>query len=307
MPLSTFFSIIIPTYNRAYLLPIALDSIRIQTFPDWECIIVDDGSTDNTKDLAQKYIEKDKRFRYIHQENKERSVARNNGIKNAIGKYICFLDSDDSYLPERLSSLHLFIKENVKLPIMIFTDIQFDCGENVFVNKFIPFQNDKDTIFNYLANNIIGVPQVCISREILIKNLFTPEVHISEDFELWLRIAENFPIVYQRNNATVVALEHAERSVNLRYNNSALKQLATLRMIFRKDHPGHRISRENKNRLLANCYFSAAKHYMFNNKKSRAFLMIVKSLFADSKSYLFKHKVYCLSKLIMFSIPREYL
>lgn len=88
------FSVIIPTYNRASMLPKAIESVLAQTYPNWELIIVDDGSTDNTKELVANFIEKDGRIKYIYQENAERSAARNNGIKNAKGEYICFLEQN---------------------------------------------------------------------------------------------------------------------------------------------------------------------------------------------------------------------
>ena len=77
------FSIILPTFNRASMLHEAINSVFSQTNKDWELIIVDDGSTDNTKDVIDKFIEKDNRVKYLYQKNKERSVARNTGIKEA--------------------------------------------------------------------------------------------------------------------------------------------------------------------------------------------------------------------------------
>ena len=85
------FSIILPTFNRAHMIHEAIKSVFNQTYKNWELIIVDDGSTDKTKEVIDKYIEKDKRVRYLYQKNKERSAARNNGIKNAKGDCICFL------------------------------------------------------------------------------------------------------------------------------------------------------------------------------------------------------------------------
>lgn len=88
-------SVVVPCFNYAHFLPETLDSLLAQTYRNWECIIVDDGSTDNTKEVAEEYAEKDKRFRYIYQENKNAPSARNNGIRNAKGDFIQFLDSDD--------------------------------------------------------------------------------------------------------------------------------------------------------------------------------------------------------------------
>jgi len=99
-----FFTIIIPTYNRAHIIRRPIDSIIAQTFKDWELIIVDDGSTDDTKDLIDSY--QDSRIRYIWQNNQERSAARNHGISLAQGEWVCFQDSDDEYLPEHLEVLH---------------------------------------------------------------------------------------------------------------------------------------------------------------------------------------------------------
>ena len=84
--MNPFFSIIIPTYNRAHLISKAIESVIAQTFENWELIIVDDGSTDETKDLILSYQNKVARIRYIYQQNAERSAARNNGIDKSKGK-----------------------------------------------------------------------------------------------------------------------------------------------------------------------------------------------------------------------------
>ncbi|TDN88683.1 glycosyl transferase family 2 [Salegentibacter sp. 24] len=91
-------SIIIPTFNRAHIIAETLDSIQNQTFQNWECIIIDDGSQDNTSELIGKYVETDQRFHYIlrkEYQKKGASSCRNIGLRNSSGKYIQFLDSDD--------------------------------------------------------------------------------------------------------------------------------------------------------------------------------------------------------------------
>lgn len=93
------YTIIVPAYNRAGSLREALDSVLAQSCPDWECIIVDDGSTDGTPELAAGYVRRDPRFRYHRQENAGAVVARNAGIRLAQGSWIAFLDSDDKLLP----------------------------------------------------------------------------------------------------------------------------------------------------------------------------------------------------------------
>jgi glycosyltransferase involved in cell wall biosynthesis len=112
-----FFSIIIPTYNRAHLIRQAISSVVNQSFTDWELLIVDDGSTDNTKEVVCQFF--DDRIHYIYQENAERCAARNNGVALAKGAYICFLDSDDYFLPNRLSVLHKTINK-IDYPKFVF-------------------------------------------------------------------------------------------------------------------------------------------------------------------------------------------
>ena len=99
-----FFSVIIPTYNRRELLKRAVDSVLNQTFEDFEVIIVDDGSTDNTGDYINGLG--DKRIRYFFQFNQGQNVATNNGIKNARGEVIAFLDSDDYWLKDKLKKTY---------------------------------------------------------------------------------------------------------------------------------------------------------------------------------------------------------
>ena len=100
--MTPFFSIIIPVYNVAPYLHECLDSVREQTFADWECICVDDGSTDGSPAILDGYAEKDSRFCVIHQPNAGVSAARNKGLDAAKGKWIGFLDADDIWRSDLL-------------------------------------------------------------------------------------------------------------------------------------------------------------------------------------------------------------
>jgi len=100
---SPLISVVIPTFNRANVLPRAAASVMAQTYTDWELIVVDDGSTDDTLQIVRGFT--DPRVRYVRQENRGRSAARNAGAAAAIGQFITFLDSDDEALPEWLQKL----------------------------------------------------------------------------------------------------------------------------------------------------------------------------------------------------------
>ncbi len=97
---SPLISVITPTYNRSHFLPDAIDSIQKQNYPNLEIIIVDDGSTDNTKEVVQNFA---RNIKYIYQENKGPAAARNAGIKEAKGKIIGFLDSDDLWAKDKIN------------------------------------------------------------------------------------------------------------------------------------------------------------------------------------------------------------
>src|SRR6476659_9169501 len=91
-------SIIIPTYNRGYILPVAIQSVLTQTNGSWELLVVDDGSTDDTEKAIETF--QDSRIRYFKQENRGQAVARNAGLEKAKGDWIAFLDSDNELLPD---------------------------------------------------------------------------------------------------------------------------------------------------------------------------------------------------------------
>ncbi len=106
-------SVVIPTYNRAKLLPHSIESVLSQTFQDFELIIVDDGSIDKTEKVVKKFQKKDKRIFYYFQENKGPATTRNVGIKKAKGEYIAFLDSDDMWLSKKLEKqIRIFENSN---------------------------------------------------------------------------------------------------------------------------------------------------------------------------------------------------
>ncbi|KAB2867528.1 MAG: glycosyltransferase family 2 protein, partial [Bacteroidales bacterium] len=105
MDYSPLISVIIPTYNAERFIIETLTSVINQSYTHWECIIIDDGSTDSTKEIIDEYCKADNRIKYYYQKNSGPSVARNVGVKIALGEYIQFLDSDDVLLPERFEIL----------------------------------------------------------------------------------------------------------------------------------------------------------------------------------------------------------
>src|SRR5690606_31765965 len=130
-------SIIIPTYNRAHLIGEALDSVVAQTYPNWECIVVADGSTETTDELLNTYCDTDARCKYVHIPDTHKpggNGARNYGLKKAIGEFVIFFDSDDLMTPN-----HLEIKMNA----LQNTDFDYVITKTKYFDRLDMYMEDK--------------------------------------------------------------------------------------------------------------------------------------------------------------------
>jgi glycosyltransferase involved in cell wall biosynthesis len=293
-----FFSIVIPTFNREKLISISIESIINQTFKDWQLIVIDDGSTDNTADLIQTYMKIDSRIQYIYQINSERSVARNNGISNATGKYVCFLDSDDFYLSHRLEKLHQYL-ESIQYKVGFFyTAISYQTTTGNIERKEL--NRDGFSVVDFILQAVIGTPQVIVSKELLILEQFNPSLTIGEDMELWLRLSKHAEIEFIPNQATVVATDHDERSVNFKFANPGIKLLKTFEICFDKDHPGFKSTREIRNKLLSVAYLTIFKYWFYQGKRLKSIYYLLKSILSQVKNEQTKYKMNLIIRLGVF-------
>lgn len=148
-------SIIIPVYNRAHLIGETLDSILNQTYVNWECLVVDDGSTDDTLKLLSIYCKKDSRIQSYKRDSsklKGANVCRNIGVKKAKGDYIVFFDSDDLMTPDHLHTKITAIKKYNK--DYVITRTEYFNADNSKLNKNYSFSNDDITASNYITKKI---------------------------------------------------------------------------------------------------------------------------------------------------------
>ena len=201
------FSIIIPTYNRANRVCKAIESVLSQTYKNWELIIIDDGSTDNTKAVCQQF--EDKRITYVYQENSERSAARNKGIALARGKYIGFLDSDDTYSPTFLENVQNVTK-GLTSPSLLFTGLSVN-HQNSITPQPIPAMNTLSPK-EFLLVHSMATPRAVIHRECFQKGLFPKDFSIGEDRHLWVRLATYFPVLFCPK-AIVIQNDYGDRSI----------------------------------------------------------------------------------------------
>lgn len=190
-------SVIIPTYNRAHLIGRAIQSVLNQTYKDFEVIIVDDGSTDNTEDIIKEFQKKDKRIKYIrHDKNKGGSAARNTGIKVARGEYIAFQDSDDEWLAEKLDKqMEVFKSVSAEVGI-VYSDMWRITGNKkryFYSPKIMP--KDKiihEQALDYGVSNI-GIQTSLIKKEVFEKaGMFDEKLPRFIDLEFFIRLSKYY-------------------------------------------------------------------------------------------------------------------
>lgn len=184
-------SVIVPCYNQGEYLAEALDSVMKQTFTDWECIIINDGSTDSTKDVIDKYCQKDSRFINIEQSNQGPSIARNTGIQSSHGEFILPLDADDLIAPSYMSMAMDYFANQPKTQIVyckakLFGAIEQEWNlpkyeydsfiwlNSIFCTAFFR-RSDYDKTSGYNPNMVYGF----------------------EDWDFWLSMLNKESIVYQ--------------------------------------------------------------------------------------------------------------
>lgn len=183
-----YFSVIVPTRNRAHLIERAIDSVLSQTYGDWELIIIDDGSTDTTKSVVSEY--NDPRIAYFYQDHSERSTARNLGIEKSSGKYVCFLDDDDEFLSDHLE---IFYKSSLEHPKSVLrTGMIIKTGKKENKSKHY---NKKVHPVEFFLKNMAGIHTLCFPQEGFLDIRFGEKWKHFQDTHLLIRVLLKFPFV----------------------------------------------------------------------------------------------------------------
>ncbi len=182
-------SVIIPTYNRSRWLSDAIESVLAQTYPDVEIIVVNDGSTDNTEEILEPYMDK---ITYIYQENGGQGTAVNAGIKAATGEYIGRVDNDDLFAPEKVERQVEVFRQNPQLGLVASYTYVIDGEGDIKATREVPDFSKHGAFLSLLQHCIFCQPTVIVRKECYdtvgpYKNIF------AEDYEMWIRIARHYP------------------------------------------------------------------------------------------------------------------
>ncbi|MBA7689290.1 Undecaprenyl-phosphate 4-deoxy-4-formamido-L-arabinose transferase [subsurface metagenome] len=278
-------SVIIPTYNRAHLVSRAIESVLNQTYQDFEIIVVDDGSTDDTEEIVRSF--KNERIRYIrHEKNKGAAAARNTGIKVAKGEYIAFQDSDDEWLPEKLEK-QMKVFENVPQEVgVVYTDMW-----TITRNKKRYFYSPKimpenkiiyKRVLNYGVMNI-GIQTALIKKEAFDKaGVFDEKLPRFIDLELFIRLLKYYYFYHIKE--PLVNYFHTPESIS-----SNTKAIITARK-FILDKYFEDIKKDKK--VLANHYLGIGVSLCVNNEIEEGESYIAKAFKINSsidRQLLSKH------------------
>jgi len=304
-------SIIIPTYNRAHLIGETLDSVVAQTYENWECIIVDDGSSDNTDEVIGEYVKKDSRFKYYHRPEEHLpggNGARNYGFKMSQGEYIQWFDSDDLMFNDKLNiSLASIEKSLLDIAISNFT------SSNGIVNDLD--ENIQDLLQYHITEGTINTPMFFCRRTFIKDFIFNEELKRAQEFEFFIRVlmfAKKFVVI---NKVTVKVRVHSD-SISASYlkpnedmhSSTLFAKFMALKVSKRYNHRTIEISKRKflralwksilfKHKSIFFTYFF--KYFVFQRKKKykEIFFVLILSLL-----YLITSKGYTVLKGSIFKL-----
>lgn len=257
------FSIIVPTYNRAGLISTAIDSILQQNYNNFEILVVDDGSTDNTGEVIRQKYSHLPQVRYLKQKNAERGAARNLGAKHANGDYLNFFDSDDLMYPHHLSTAYQAIIQNNYPPIF---HLNYHMRVNDNTVTILSDKTDRYANKSLIKGSYLQPNTVIIKRDIAKDNPFNEDRGLAalEDWELWLRIACKYPILFV-NQITTCLIHHNYRSTVGGNNDALIQRVNKFLNCVLQNKEVVAYYNADINKFIASCYTYIALHIAVNH------------------------------------------
>lgn len=216
-----FFSVVIPLYNKQSHVKETIETVFNQTFQDYEIVVVNDGSTDQSVKVVKSI--QDNRIKLIHQENQGVSVARNRGIQESKADYIAFLDADDIWLPEFLQTIYELIQKfpEAGLYATAYKKRKANGEESAINIQGLPLRDYVGPIPNYFesivkGDNLVWTSATCIPKKVFIKNdiWFPTDEKYGEDQYVWARVAMQHEIAYNTKECTVYQIETENNTIS---------------------------------------------------------------------------------------------
>lgn len=214
-----------PVYNGQSYLSSAIESILSQTFKDFEFIIVDDGSTDETTKIVTQFKERDNRIKFIHQEHEGIVAALNKGISSSVGEFIARMDSDDICLPERLELQRDFFEANPEIGVLGTDYYILQTDKSYFHEKKKKPSSNLEIYWALCFSNPIAHPSVMVRRRVFdMTDGYRTNFQFAEDYDLWMRLVdkERFFIIPK---CLVMLRKHDKNVTNIHYDESLSKSI----------------------------------------------------------------------------------
>lgn len=258
-------TVIIPSYNSAHMVSYTLHSVLASTTTDYEIIVVNDGSSDDTTEVITPFLH-DKRIRYIEQENKGLSGARNTGITHAKGKYLVFLDSDDIILPKKLQVQSHYLDQHPDIDI-VFSDSQWFVEDDFNDTRPVAFPVYTGNVLSQLLfGNFMHVNSVMVRTEKVREiGCFDENFKELEDWDLWLRLSINGSLFgYTQGILSKVRIRKGSMTSNQMKMNKAMVR------VLEKNIP--LLSQKNHSKQMINKAYHALFIYRLKAKQTKGYL-----------------------------------
>lgn len=276
-----FFSVIIPTYNRSKLLKIALDSVINQTFTDFEIIVIDDHSTDNTEEIIRN-IKDDRIIYLLNYCTSGGAGTRNSGIFKAKGQWIAFLDDDDTWMRDKLQKQYEKITEIDESVGLIYSGFKHKSSRPRWNNHIFTPKFQGKIINLLLYDNYIGALCTVIIRKNILIDIggFDERFKAHQDLDLYVRVAEVTNVAYVIDCLATVYL-HNEDRISLNYS----KKLEAVSLFWEKHY--HNIKKSSKlTHRAASRVFVFAFPMRDSQRIKNSFFWALSGLFIDPKNFI---------------------
>lgn len=286
-------SIIVPCYNQERFIAAALDSLLAQTYPNWEAIIVNDGSTDLSEQIVLDYCRTDSRFVLISQPNKGLSGARNTGITSAKGAYVGFLDADDAYLPDKLARQVEFLEATAEVDVVYGDYFRGD-------SKLVPYTLVSQPLPTIalsealIYRNWFDVNSPLLRRSIVDEvGPFDEVLKSAEDWDYWIRVAASGQVAYCSGPVAIYRTHD-----NQMHKDTARMRAECLKVAARR----YALNDNRYQRMVAAIEFYHARIAVTRRSVGVGLRLLIRALYL-SKSPLFLVRAYAMQKYTRRLIP----
>lgn len=295
-------SVVIPTYCRAHLIGQAIKTIFNQTYQDYEIIVVDDASIDNTEEVVRSL--KDERIRYIrHDKNKGAPAARNTGIKAAMGEYIAFQDSDDEWVPEKLEK-QMKVFENVppKVGVVYSGFLRIVNGKKEYIPYSWVIKKEGDIHKELLKGSFITTPGIVVRKECFEKaGMFDERLPRLQDWELVIRLSKYYDFKFIDESLLISPFTSDSLSASEKARIKALKLILSKHL--------NNFMQDKKS--LSKYYFGIGVYLCLNNEITEGESYIAKAFAINPDRQLLSEKYFIIGRRLCSNknvkIGRNYL